>query len=68
MILRKALPQCGGLIDQVGVIAGLRPEQSRLERTWIAQTVRAAVAVNLVKMDGKNLDDGQIVRHSASFL
>ena len=35
VVLRQALPQGRGFGDEVGVVAGLGPEEGRLKLTWI---------------------------------
>ena len=68
MVSGQAFPKRGRLPDQVGVIAGLRSKQARFQQSGIAQALRPAIALDLVGMDCKNLDAGQVIRHSASFL
>src|SRR5262249_52305580 len=68
MVLGHALPQRGGFLDQVGVIAGLRPEKGGFEQAWIADAVGASITLDLVGMHGQHFSDGEIVRHLASFL
>jgi hypothetical protein len=36
MVLRQALPECGGLLDQVGVITGLRPVEGGFQQSWVS--------------------------------
>ena len=64
----QAFPKSCRLPDQVGVIAGLRSKQGRFQQSGIPQPLRPAIALDLVGVDCKNLDAGQVVRHSASFL
>jgi len=68
MVPGQAFPKRGRLPDQVGVIAGLRSKQGRFQQSGIPQPLRPAIALDLVGVDCKNLDAGQVVRHSASFL
>ena len=67
MILRKALPKRGGLGDQIGVISRLRAKQRRFELPGIAKARGAAIALDLVFMNGERLDDRKVVGHLASF-
>ena len=48
--------------------AGLGAIQGCFQQTPVPDAGLAAIALDLVSVDDKNLDDGQIVRHSASFL
>ena len=74
MVPGQALPESCRFRDQVSVIAGLRSKQGRFHQSGIAQglpllpLLRPAIKLDLVGMDCKNLNAGQVVRHSASFL
>ncbi len=68
MVLRKALPQSGSFFEKIGIIAGLRTKKGGLQQSAISHARAAAVACYLILMDGKDFRDGQIIRHSASFL
>ena len=50
MVLREAFPDRGGLLDQVGVIAGLRPEEGGFQQPLIPDAVGTAVVLDLVRM------------------
>lgn len=39
-------------------------KQDHLRQTWIRDTVSAAIASDLVLVNGKNFDDDQIFHHS----
>jgi hypothetical protein len=67
MIHGKAFPKGCRLFDHVCIVASLRTIQRRFEKPWITDTVRATLAFDLVVMDCQDLDEGQVVRHSASF-
>ena len=68
MVLREAFPERGRLGDDVGVVAGLRPEQGGVELAWVSNTGGAAVRRDLVGVDGENIAQGQVVpHHFASF-
>jgi hypothetical protein len=68
MILRKAFPERGGFLDQIGVVAGLRAVEGGLQQAVVANAMGAAVAFDLIGVDGQHFDRGQVVGHSASFL
>ena len=68
MVPGQAFPESCRFRDQVSVIAGLRSKQGRFQQSGISQPMRAAITLDLVGMDCKNLNTGQVVRHSASFL
>src|SRR5690242_7974275 len=42
MILRQALPECGGFLDYVGIVATLRSGQCGVESTMIPNARRAS--------------------------
>ena len=67
VVLRKAFPKRRRLLDQVAIVARLRPKKRRLKQSRIADARRAAVAGDQVIMDSEDFDDGQIDRHFASF-
>jgi hypothetical protein len=68
VILRQALPKGGGFLNQVSVVASLGPKKRGLQQAVIADANRAAVALNLIRVDRDRLHDGDVIRHSASFL
>ena len=68
MVLREALPERGGFLDQIGVMPGLRPVESGFEQPGIPDTLGPAVAFDLIGMHGQHFGHGEVVRHSASFL
>ena len=68
MVLREAFPEGRRLLDQVGVIARLGPEKGGFQQARIAHAGGSAVALYLVVVDGEHFGEGEIVRHSASFL
>jgi hypothetical protein len=45
MVLREAFPQGGGLLDEVGVVAGLRAVESGFQQAAVAGAVGPAVAL-----------------------
>jgi hypothetical protein len=45
MVLREAFPQGGGLLDEVGVVAGLRAVESGFQQAAVADAVGPAVAL-----------------------
>ena len=68
MILGQTLPQRGRFLNEIGIVAGLRPEQCRLQKTDVPETSRAAVPFNLIRVNGENFRWRESVRHFASFL
>jgi hypothetical protein len=68
MVLRKAFPQRGGLLDQIGIIAGLWSEKGGFEQSTIPHPGSSSITLYLVVMDCQRFNNGQIVRHSANFL
>src|ERR1700677_2168155 len=52
MVLGKAFPQRGGLLNKVGVITGLRPIKGSFQQALIPDALGAAVAFNLVGKHG----------------
>ena len=68
MSLGQAFSQRGSLLSQIGIVAGLGAVEGRLQQTPVPDAGLAAIALDLLSVDDKHLDDGQIVRHSASFL
>ena len=68
VVLGQALPKRHGFFDEIGILAGLRPEEGGFKQTRIANAVTATITLDLVDMDGQNLGHGEVVRHSASFL
>ena len=61
MVLREAFPQGGRFLDQVRIIAGLRPVEGGFEQAGIADTGRSAVALDLVVMDSERFGERQII-------
>ena len=68
MVLGQTLPQRGGFLDEIGVVAGLRPIERRLQKAGVPNAVRSAVPLNLIRVNGENFRQREIVRHFASFL
>src|SRR5207247_7840509 len=68
MILRQALPERGGFLDKIGIIAGLRPIQGGFQQSLIPDAGRASIAFNLIGVHGQHFGHGQVVGHRASFL
>ncbi len=68
MILGETFPEGGGFLDKVGVIAGLRPKERSLQEPEIPDAGCAAIAFDLIGMDGQYLGHRQMIIHSASFL
>ncbi len=56
MILREAFPECGGFLDQAGVIAGLRPVEGGFQQPLISDALGAAIAFDLAGMNRQYLD------------
>jgi len=68
MILRQAFAEGRGFFDQIGVVAHLRPQERGFEKTAIADAGRTAIALDLIRMNRERFIDGDVIRHSASFL
>ena len=69
MVPRKAFPQGGGsFFEDIGIAAGSGTKKSGFQLSAISNAKAADVACYLILMDGKDFRDGQIIRHSASFL
>lgn len=51
MVHRQAFPQCGRLLDQVGVVAGLRAKQRRFDQAVVAHAFSAAEQAQLLGVD-----------------
>jgi hypothetical protein len=68
VVLGQALPKGRDFFDEIGIVAGLRPEEGGFKQTRIAKAVTATITLDLVDMHGQNLGHGEVVRHSASFL
>ena len=66
MILRKALKQCGRLLDNVLVIAALRPAQCRFQRAMVTDPMRPTKQNNQTRMSGEHIRKGRVKRHRAS--
>ena len=54
MVLREALPERCGLLDQVGVITGLRSVEGGFQQPLIPDTMGAAIAFDLVGMHSQH--------------
>src|SRR5579862_184068 len=67
-VLREALPERCGFLDQVSVITGLRSVEGGFQQPLIPDAVGAAIAFDQVGMHGQHFRHGEIVGHSASFL
>ena len=67
MIHGQALPQSRRFFDHVVIIARLRTIQRGLKQPEITNALCAAIAFDLVVMDCQDLNNGQVIRHSASF-
>jgi len=68
MVLREAFPQGGGLLDEVGVVAGLRAVESGFQQAAVADAGGPAVALYLVVMDGEHFGEGEISRSFSQLL
>ena len=66
--LTQALPRCGRLFDQVGIIASLWAKQRGLQKAGVAQAGRTAVAFDQISMNGECVGKRLIVSHRASLL
>jgi hypothetical protein len=64
----KAFPQGGGLLDEVGVVAGLRAVESGFQQAAVADAGGPAVALYLVVMDGEHFGEGEISRSFSQLL
>jgi len=53
MDLRRALPECGGFLDQAGVITGLRPVEGGFQQPRVSDAMGAPVAFDQVGMHGQ---------------
>lgn len=65
MVLRKTFLKSRCFSDQIVVVAGLRPEQRRLQRTQVADALAAAKAFDEIFVDGENIGGSQVIRQRA---
>lgn len=65
----QAFPKRCGFCNQIGIVAGLRPCESRFQLTEVTDAVGTAIGFDLIGMNGENFVEREIVDvHSASFL
>jgi hypothetical protein len=67
VVLGEALPQRRRLLDEIGTVAGLGAQERRFEAAGVAQSLRAAVTIDLILTDGEHFRHREAVRHVASF-
>jgi len=60
MIVCQRLHQRRRFFPQIGVIAGLRPEDGSLQSSLIPQALNATVMLDLAMMNGEYFRDGQV--------
>lgn len=68
MVLTKALPESGCLLDQIRITTGLWAVERCFQQAVIANSAGPALPLDLVLVQGENLDEGEAVGHLASFL
>jgi hypothetical protein len=60
MVLHEALEERRGLLDDVAVVAGPRPEQRRLERTEVTDPFRTTELVDEHLVEGEDLGEREV--------
>ena len=63
MVLREALPERGGFLDQVCEVTGLRARQRRFERGAIADSEDTAKSCDQPAVGGNDFFDSGVVGH-----
>lgn len=57
----EAFPQRSGLFDQIGIVAGLRAQQRRLDQAEVAHALGAAEQAQLLGVDIERIVKGDVV-------
>jgi hypothetical protein len=55
VILREAFPERSSLLDEVRLVASLRPIERSFEQTLISNAVRSSIPLNLIGVDCQHL-------------